>query len=224
MKFKTIFLTLVTLAAAAGHAQERTVSDTLPSAQFDALDPAKLSPAKIEFSQRLQEFQDWIATNSAESKVMNLYDGFKEPVVNYTNANGQPDTLTDSLVMYITSTKTVLNKGAAQINLAKMIDLGTINSIDPELKSRQVGPAELMNNVIAAKQPVKNFDWCNNGTDDIVKPKKRNSTRLYRWQKMVYFFRPNALHRVLLHVPHNVENCFEERRIEKLGNFIHHRW
>ncbi|MBX3023033.1 MAG: hypothetical protein KF799_15260 [Bdellovibrionales bacterium] len=174
MNFNKLILPLALVLPLSAFA-ERKIDDSMKAnpAAYDKLPVTALSSDKVFYTEYIQSFADWNNSNAADAQVMSLYEGFKEPKIDFINANNQPDSLIDYLTMYVAKTKTVLNKPAAQVNVKAMVNLDTLNSIDPEMKSKQITANELMNNVLAAGKPITNFDWCNaNGSDNILKPKQ----------------------------------------------------
>ena len=51
-----------------------------------------------------------------------------------------------------------------------MIDIGTVRNFDVEIQHVEIKPEQLMANVVANKQPIDNFQWCNKNGADIVRP------------------------------------------------------
>ena len=166
--YKTIFLASLMIGGLAS-AEERAVQ-TLKSSQYDSMKASQLNPQTLFYTQKIKSFDAWTEQDADESQVLALFPGYEEPTVAYIK-EGERKEIQEKLMMYVVRTKTVLQKPAAQIDVAGMIKLANIKKFDPAIQHVQINTAQLMPNVVG-KKDISNFDWCNKGGDYIVRPKK----------------------------------------------------
>ncbi len=165
--FRSMVLALSFFAGGAlVHAESRTIK-AVDEATFDNLKPEMMDAKTLYYfhTPDPSTFEVW-SRKAEEKEFLTLFDGYTEP--SFAKVKGGRPEL-EKLTMFVSKSKTIVNKPASQIDLKKMITLGYVSKLDPEIKHVQVRPDQLMP-VIAGKKPIENFNQCNVGFNPVRGP------------------------------------------------------
>jgi hypothetical protein len=158
-----------------GQNGEREVK-TITRDAFKALTVEQMQGGTIYYSDNsdnVTAFADWATQSTREEKeLLGLYPGFVEPTVPIV-INGVKKSRVETMTMFISRARFVLDKPAQKINLADLISLEQIKKFDREMQHREIQPTQLMS-VAVASQPVANFQWCNTSKEspEIARPQR----------------------------------------------------
>lgn len=167
--FATAAFTLLMCACLALSVSAAKLSvETLDAKKFHALDAGSLQTGKLYYTGGVSAFPDWTAASPAASQNLVLFPGYKEPTV-IVSKNGIEKQDVEKLVVFVGIAKNVLNKAPGQIDIAKVIRKDVVDGFDTEIEHIEIKPDQLMPNVVASKQPINSFQWCNKNGPDIVR-------------------------------------------------------
>lgn len=153
---QTILLPIsLALLSGRAHGIERVVQVVNPQT-FQAITGEALEPNSLFYSEQIVPFSSW---NGAEKELLNLFPGYQEPTT-VSIKDGVRKTQLEKLTVYITKQRSVINKPAAQINLASLVNLDSVRKLDPEIKHVAIQAPQFIGNV-AGRAPINNFKWCN---------------------------------------------------------------
>lgn len=179
MAISRMIVVLAALAAypCSPHAQgESRIKEV---ASVTSLDPARLEPGVILFSDHrkdeladpgtgLVRFEDWERARPGQKSFLSLYPGYEEPTVNVT-VHGVTKPRKDRLHMYVAEARFVVDKPPGAMDLARYATLPFLERMDPSIKHRLIAPADAVPN----KDPESAFNrrpdrpWCETGSHAI---------------------------------------------------------
>jgi hypothetical protein len=162
-------LSLWVLPAAAQEVQIEEV----PSAV--AVDPAKLKPRTMAFSDQRTEvqgeegtglvrFADWTRSNPVQKQFLGLHPAYSEPTINVV-VHGIPKRHTERLHMYVAEARFVVPRAPGAVDLSRFARLEFLTGIDPAIKHKTISADE----VVPHKDPESahnrhpNRRWCEGG-------------------------------------------------------------
>lgn len=107
-------------------------------------------------------FLEWQSNSPAEHEFLNLYDGYKEPML----LSRETRTPTQrKLTMFVARSRFVISKAASQIDLKSLVSVSFLQKLDPELRHAQISPSQIMM-YTAGKPDNQNFKaLCNSPKD-----------------------------------------------------------
>lgn len=106
--------------------------------------------------------EQWQQEYPVESKILNLFPDYKFPKIKLDDGS------IDSFLILYANEQNVLNLAPEQIDLKPFLKVETMNNITSGFKSREIGSSELMQNLIANRQPVNAFEFCKETTKNTV--------------------------------------------------------
>ncbi|MGU3538375.1 hypothetical protein [Methylobacterium sp. A54F] len=136
-----------------------------------AVDPATLKPGTVLFSDRrdkpaspesgLVPYLDWQRARPAEAAALAPYPGYKEPDYVQT-VNGVAKPRHETLKVYVAEGRFVVARPPEAIDLRDFANLAFVQRMDPQIRHKALGPAE----VTPTKDPAAAFarrpdrPWC----------------------------------------------------------------
>ena len=139
-----------------------------------AQDPAALRPGTILFTDHrdqpanpesgLVPYLDWLRLRPAEAAALAPYPGYKEPDYAQT-VNGVTKQRHETLKVYVAEGRFVVARPPEAIDLNAFANLDFVKTMDPAIKHKALGPAE----VTPTKDPAAAFarrpdrPWCDTG-------------------------------------------------------------
>lgn len=125
--------------------------------EFESMKPGALDGNKLySTSNDLVPFTEWVKSPLAQEFLV-LYPDYKERIITL-KTNGRQ--MVESLDMFVSKAKTIINRPAATIDLKKMLNVNFAASLDPEIKHKAISPSAIMP-ILAGKDVSEKFDWCN---------------------------------------------------------------
>jgi len=139
---------LLTAATASVAAEEFRIEEVASLA-----DVGQLKPRTIVFSDQAKDiadpttglirFEDWTRARPLQKQLLSLYPAYVEPTINVT-VHGTTKPYTEKLHVYVAEARFVVGRPAASINLTRYASLQFLQRVDPSIKHRPIGPADLM--------------------------------------------------------------------------------
>jgi hypothetical protein len=148
-------------------AQSRAIK-SMEGDQFDSLGFMQMDTKTIYYTDKILAFGNWSQQAPLERKALVLYPGYDEPTVTLVK-NGVRKQQVESLMVFVSRFKLVLNKAPGQIQLKNLINLDTIGRFDNEIQHVQIQQNQLMS-AVAGKGQIANFQWCNKTGNNIFRP------------------------------------------------------
>ena len=140
-------------------------------ASVNAQDPATLKPGTILFTDHrdqpanpesgLVPYLDWLRLRPAEAAALAPYPGYKEPDYAQT-VNGVTKQRHETLKVYVAEGRFVVARPPEAIDLAAFANLDFVRTMDPAIRHKALGPAD----VTPTKDPAAAFarrpdrPWC----------------------------------------------------------------
>lgn len=110
----------------------------------------------------LIRFSDWARARPLQKELLALYPGYTEPSVTAT-VNGATRTVKRKLHMYVAEARFELARPPANVDLARFATLKTLETMDPAIKHRLIGPTDVVPNKdarLSSHHPTRR--WCEN--------------------------------------------------------------
>lgn len=158
MILRLALLGSIAFASISAMAVDRAIT-LVTDQEFDAILPTskEMDGTKLYYTNNdLVPFAQWAQTPVAKEFLV-AYPGYQERVVTL-KLNGKQTV--ETLDMFVGKAKTVINRPATGIDLKKMLNLKFAASLDPEIKHKQIAPAQIMP-IVAGGDVSQKFDWCN---------------------------------------------------------------
>jgi hypothetical protein len=169
-----VLIALIGSLSAAG-AQQFAIEDVISARNADV---AALKPATIAFSDKpvrdaadanldLVRFDAWARDYPNEKKFLALYPSYAEPIVSKAENGGKPTV--ERLYMYVAQARFVLDRAPGAIDLAHDVTIDFLERIDPAIKHKLIGAADVAPLTDEAGTGNQNPDrkWCAGRTTSI---------------------------------------------------------
>ncbi len=134
---------------------------------------AQLQPKTIYFADQAGEladpdsglvrFEDWAQAKPVQKQFLTLYPSYVEPMVDST-VDGVRKRYREKLHMYVAEARLVLDRPSTSLDLASLVSLPFIETLDPSIKHRLIAPSDVTSDPRALPNRLPDRNWCEDRT------------------------------------------------------------
>lgn len=165
---KNILIAILAVNLTAPSAYAHHTVEAKSTADFDALTLEQMDPAKLYFDDGAKDaqggdqdpitFAEWTEKSPVQAEYLALWKGYAEPEIPMRDGIR---TTKKNLTVFVSRAKAILNKPAASINFAGMINIDFIRGLDATFMHEEINDPHVLMPNSAGKGPVRAFHWCN---------------------------------------------------------------